>query len=87
MIEEDEDLINLVDGDTYFRVWRDGEFEVSELPKKKSDLEGLIQFFLLQLDQRGCAAERRSPEALLARRRVVGRRLSRWPRPRLGSTT
>ena len=37
MIEEDEDLINLVDGDTYFRVWRDGEFEVSELPKKKSD--------------------------------------------------
>ena len=37
MIEEDEDLINLVDGETYFRVWRDGEFEVDELPKKRSD--------------------------------------------------
>ena len=37
MIEEDEDLINLVDGNTYFRVWRDGEFEVNELPKKESD--------------------------------------------------
>ena len=31
MIEEDEDLINLVDGDTYFRVWRDGEFEVDQV--------------------------------------------------------
>ena len=37
MIEEDEDLINLVDGNTYFRVWRDGEFEVNKLPEKGSD--------------------------------------------------
>ena len=37
MIEEDEDLINLVDGDTYFRVYEDGEFEVNELPKRGSD--------------------------------------------------
>ena len=37
MIEEDDDLVNLVDGYTYFRVWRDGEFEVNELPKKRSD--------------------------------------------------
>ena len=37
MIEEDEDLINLVDGNTYFRVWRDGEFEVDKLPEKGSD--------------------------------------------------
>ena len=37
MIEEDEDLINLVDGNTYFRVWRDGEFEVDKLPEKRSD--------------------------------------------------
>ena len=37
MIEEDEDLINLVDGDTCFRVWRDGEFQVNQLPKKESD--------------------------------------------------
>ena len=37
MIEEDEDLINLVDGDTYFRVWSDGEFKVEKLPEKRSD--------------------------------------------------
>ena len=37
MIEEDEDLINLVDGDTYFRVWRDGEFEVDQLPPTQKD--------------------------------------------------
>ena len=33
MIEEDEDLINLVDGDTYFRVWSDGEFKVENFQK------------------------------------------------------
>ena len=37
MIEEDEDLINLVDGNTYFRVYEDGVFEVSSAPKKDSD--------------------------------------------------
>ena len=37
MIEEDEDLINLVEGSTYFRVWRDGKFEVEQPPIKRSD--------------------------------------------------
>ena len=37
IIEEDEDLINLVEGETFFRVWRDGEFEVDNLPKEESD--------------------------------------------------
>ncbi len=37
MIEEDEDLINLVEGNKYFRVYEDGLFHVSGLPKKNSD--------------------------------------------------
>ena len=37
VIESDEDLINLVDGDTYVRVWRDGEFEVDQNPEIQLD--------------------------------------------------
>ena len=37
VIESDEDLINLVDGDTYVRVWRDGEFEVDQNPEIQQD--------------------------------------------------
>lgn len=37
IIESDEDLINLVQGDTYFRVWREGEFEVDENPQIQLD--------------------------------------------------
>ena len=37
MIEEDDDLVNLVDGYTYFRVWSDGEFKGEKLPEKRSD--------------------------------------------------
>tara|TARA_S200000501_G_C20364593_1_gene543429 strand:+ start:222 stop:536 length:315 start_codon:yes stop_codon:yes gene_type:complete len=37
MIEQDQDLINLVDGDIYYRVWRDGKFQVDQIPKKRSD--------------------------------------------------
>ena len=37
LIESDEDLINLVDGDTYVRVWRDGEFEVDQNPEIQLD--------------------------------------------------
>ena len=37
IIEEDEDLINLTDGDTYFIVWKYGEFQVEYLPELKPD--------------------------------------------------
>ena len=37
IIEEDEDLINLVDGNTYFRVWKNGEFQVDRTPDEKPD--------------------------------------------------
>ena len=37
IVEQDEDLINLVDGDTYFVVWRDGMFQVNQVPQTESD--------------------------------------------------
>ena len=37
VLESDEDLINLVEGDTYIRVWSDGEFEVDQHPKIQHD--------------------------------------------------
>ena len=37
IIEEDEDLINLVDGETYFIVWEDGMFKVNKVPKMETD--------------------------------------------------
>ena len=37
MVEEDDDLINLIDGDTYCIVWGEGMFKVNELPKAETD--------------------------------------------------
>ena len=37
IVEEDEDLINLVEGESYFIVWREGVFQVNEIPKTETD--------------------------------------------------
>ena len=37
IVEEDEDLINLVDGESYFIVWQEGMFQVNEIPKSETD--------------------------------------------------
>ena len=37
IVEEDEDLINLVDGESYFIVWQEGMFQVNEIPKTETD--------------------------------------------------
>ena len=36
-MEEDEDLINLVEGESYFIVWQEGMFKVDEIPKTEAD--------------------------------------------------
>ena len=36
-MEEDQDLINLVEGKSYFIVWREGMFQVNEIPKTEAD--------------------------------------------------
>ena len=37
IVEEDEDLINLVEGESYFIVWQEGMFQVNEIPKMETD--------------------------------------------------
>ena len=36
-MEEDQDLINLVEGKSYIIVWREGTFKVHEIPKMEAD--------------------------------------------------
>ena len=36
-IEENEDIENLTEGDTFYRIWKDGEFEIYEVPKVEFD--------------------------------------------------
>ena len=37
IIEEDEDIENLTEGDKYYRVWEDGEFQLYEVPIVEAD--------------------------------------------------
>ena len=37
MIEENEDIENLTEGKTFYRIWKDGEFEIYEVPKVELD--------------------------------------------------
>ena len=37
IIEENEDIENLTEGDKYYRMWKDGEFQLYEVPKVEID--------------------------------------------------
>ena len=37
IIEENEDIENLTDGDKYYRIWKKGEFQLYEVPKVEKD--------------------------------------------------
>ena len=37
IIEGDEDIVNLTEGDKYYRIWEDGEFNLYEVPKVEID--------------------------------------------------
>lgn len=43
IIEEDEDIENLTEGEKYYRVWEDGEFQLYEVPKVETDGSIIIQ--------------------------------------------
>ena len=37
IIEENEDIENLTEGKQYYRIWKDGEFQLYEVPKVEKD--------------------------------------------------
>ena len=37
IIEENEDIENLTEGQQYYRIWKDGEFKLYEVPKVEND--------------------------------------------------
>ena len=37
IIEENEDIENLTEGDKYYRIWKKGEFQLYEVPKVEKD--------------------------------------------------
>ena len=37
IIEENDDIENLTDGDKYFRIWESGEFKLYEVPNVEND--------------------------------------------------
>ena len=37
IIEENEDIENLTEGDKYYRIWKEGEFQLYEVPKIEKD--------------------------------------------------
>tara|TARA_S200000501_G_scaffold318016_1_gene311613 strand:- start:1131 stop:1457 length:327 start_codon:yes stop_codon:yes gene_type:complete len=37
LIEEDDDIENLTEGEKYYRIWSDGEFKIFEAPKVFED--------------------------------------------------
>ena len=37
IIEEDDDIENLTEGNKYYRIWEDGEFKLYEIPNVEKD--------------------------------------------------